>query len=159
MQVGDAGPTSGGIAVVEPSGVIVLEFNEFLKRMACGVIRADTGIVGKILTGGYRKAASDLRLYSLVRSGQVATEDLPLRVTDGVLATGAEARAFLRAIERVRGPYLDARSDFGTLLRAVLTPVSHLFPAEMLRPSHRRQEVERPEDLPRPCLQRDKASK
>lgn len=89
-----------GIIVQTVRGdVTVLEFNEFLGRMASGQIGPDDVIVSQVMTDGARRRVGDLRLYTQVRSGQVQTESLPRRVPGGVLATGLDAAEELRPFQ------------------------------------------------------------
>jgi hypothetical protein len=121
-----------GVVVLHTNGtVIVLEFNEFLGRIASGVIGPEDWTVGRIFTDGQRRRVGDLRVYTLVRSGNVRTEDLPRRVPDGVLATGLAAREFLAALEGV--PCASSDPNFETLLRAANAPLALHLARELLR--------------------------
>ena len=76
-----------GITVHSLRGnVIVLEFNEFLGRIASGHIGPDDVIVSEVMTDGEPRRVGDLKLYSQVISGHVQTANLPRRVAGGVLA-------------------------------------------------------------------------
>jgi len=76
-----------GITVHSLRGdVIVLEFNEFLGRIASGHVGPDDVIVSEVMTDGEPRRVGDLKLYAQVTSGQVQTENLPRRVAGGVLA-------------------------------------------------------------------------
>ena len=88
-----------GLIVETARGLIVLEFNEFLGRIASGQITADDVVISHVMTDGHRRRVGDLVLYSQVRSGFVRTEKLPRRVPGGVLATGLAAREHLRTVE------------------------------------------------------------
>ncbi len=119
-----------GVIVLQPDATVtVLEYYEFLGRIADGRVRAEDQLVSALLTDGRRRRVGDLRVYAMVRSGEVRTEDLPPRVPNGVLATGAAAKRLLRAIER---PW-ESEKESETLLRAVLGPVPAEPPGEMLR--------------------------
>ena len=71
--------------------VTVLEFNEFLGRIASGLIGPDDVVVSQVMTDGAPRRVGDLKLYTQVISGRVRTEDLPRRVPGGVLATSLKA--------------------------------------------------------------------
>jgi hypothetical protein len=132
-----------GVIVLQPGDrVTVLEFNEFLRRIAEEAIQAEDFVVGPVFTDGFRRRAGELRLFEMVRSGAIRTDDLPRRMPGGVLATGEAARALLRAVEKQ--PYADA----DTLLRAAALPVG--LPQEMLRAAAAALTSEPPEELPRP---------
>ena len=76
-----------GITVYSQRGdIIVLEFNEFLGRIASGHIGPDDVIISQVMTDGAPRRVGDLKLYAQVISGQVQTENLPRRVAGGVLA-------------------------------------------------------------------------
>ena len=80
-----------GLTVVTVRGdVTVLEFNEFLGRIASGQIGPDDVVVSQVMTDGIRRRVGDLKLYSQVISGRFQTADLPRRVPGGVLAIGIE---------------------------------------------------------------------
>ncbi|HZT43153.1 MAG TPA: hypothetical protein VFA07_13370 [Chthonomonadaceae bacterium] len=116
-----------GVIVLQASAVTVLEFNEFLGRIAHGHIQANDVVVTSVFTDGKRRRVGDLKLYAMARSGELRTEDLPRRVPGGVLATGEAARALLRAIEaRIPG-------DAETLMRTASAPQPAAVPLEMLR--------------------------
>src|SRR5690349_15372686 len=91
--------SSGIVVLAVGAAPVVLEFNEFLDRIARGLVRDEDIVVAGIFTGGKRRRAGDLRLFAMIRSGAVRTEDLPRRVPDGVLASGEAATAFLQAID------------------------------------------------------------
>jgi hypothetical protein len=95
--------------------VVVLEFNEFLIRIARETIQADDSVVSPIFTEGRRRRVGDLRLYGMVRSGQVRTENMPLRYPDGLIAAGSAALALLPQYETDTSP--DLTSPGATLLR------------------------------------------
>jgi hypothetical protein len=100
-----------GIVVQTARGeVTVLEFNEFLGRIASGQVGPDDIIVSQVMTDGVRRRVGDLRLYAQVRSGQVQTESLPRRVPGGVLATGLEAREQLPPLQSEALPVVTAVS-------------------------------------------------
>ena len=91
-----------GVIVQTARGdVTVLEFNEFLGRIASGQIGPEDIVVSQVMTDGIRRRVGDLKLYAQVTSGRVQTENLPRRVGDGVLATGQEAAEELQAIGKV----------------------------------------------------------
>lgn len=91
-----------GIIVQTVRGdVTVLEFNEFLGRIASGQIGPDDTIVSQVMTDGVRQRVGDLKLYVQVTSGRVQTESLPRRAPSGVLATGPAAAEELEAIGKV----------------------------------------------------------
>jgi len=76
-----------GITVYSQRGdIIVLEFNEFLGRIASGHIGPDDVIISQVMTDGAPRRVGDLKLYAQVISGQIQTENLPRRVAGGVLA-------------------------------------------------------------------------
>lgn len=80
-----------GLTVVTVRGdVTVLEFNEFLGRIASGQIGPDDVVVSQVMTDGIRRRVGDLKLYVQVTSGRFQTADLPRRVPGGVLATRIE---------------------------------------------------------------------
>ncbi len=79
--------------------IIVLEFNEFLGRIASGQIVAEDTVISHVMTDGQRRRVGDLRLYFQVRRGDIHTENLPRRVPGGVLAIGQEARERLLTVE------------------------------------------------------------
>lgn len=116
-----------GIIVLQANAITVLEFNEFLGRIAEGRIQANDVIVASVFTDGKRRRVGDLKIYAMVRSGELRTDDLPRRVPGGVLATGAAARALLHAIE-ANGP-----GDAETLVRAAAAPLPAAVPLELLR--------------------------
>lgn len=97
---GFAGRRSGIVVLGDDGTVIVLEFNEFLRRIASRAIGEEDRIVSGVFTDGLRRRVGDLRLFGLIRSGTVETETLPPSMTGGVLARGAEALAILRQVER-----------------------------------------------------------
>src|SRR5690242_2122373 len=94
-------PREYGVIVLQSNDetVLALEFNEFLGRIASGAVQAEDIVVGRVFTDGRRKRVGALRLYAMIRSGAVPTEDLPRRAPGGVLAAGQAARTMLRAIE------------------------------------------------------------
>lgn len=76
-----------GITVQSVRGdVIVLEFNEFLGRIASGRISPDDIATSQVMTDGLPRRVGDLKLYAQVTSGQVQTAELPRREPGGVLA-------------------------------------------------------------------------
>jgi hypothetical protein len=126
------GQRGQGVFVARADGTVTaLEFNAFLKRIAVQQVAPEDVVVSGVLTDGWRRRAGDLRLFALVRSGAVPTEDLPLHTPDGILAEGEPARAMLARIEQKPPPPSDAQ----TLLRAVLAPLTTLFARELLRSS------------------------
>jgi hypothetical protein len=135
-----------GIVVLPTRGsLLVVEFNELLKRIASGAIQAEDRVISRVFTDGKRLRVGDLRVYGMVRSGEVPTADLPCRVPNGVLASGAKARALLRAIEN--GDDSEAAPN-DTLLRAVSPPL----PDEMLRAVKAALSPVSSEELLRPSL-------
>ncbi len=75
-----------GITVQTAQGeVTVLEFNEFLGRIASGQVSPNDLITSRVMTDGEWRRVGDLKLYTQVISGQVQTENLPRREPDGVL--------------------------------------------------------------------------
>ncbi len=88
-----------GLIVETARGLIVLEFNEFLGRIASGQISADDVVISHVMTDGHRRRVGDLILYAQVRSGFVRTETMPRRVPGGVLATGLAAQQRLLTVE------------------------------------------------------------
>jgi len=107
-----------GVFALQSEGqVVVLEYNEFLRRIASGAIGPDDSVFSRVYTDGWRRRVGDLRIFAMIRSGNVRTDDLPLRTPNGVLASGDTARALLDALETERGgpaPNLEEQ----TLLRA-----------------------------------------
>lgn len=102
-----------GVTVQTVRGdVIVLEFNEFLGRMASGLIGPDDVVASQVMTDGVQRRVGDLKLYAQVVSGQVRTEDLPRRVPGGVLATGLEIEDEVQAVYPVH-PMLTASPSVG----------------------------------------------
>ena len=80
-----------GLTVVTVRGdVSVLEFNEFLGRIASGQIGPDDVVISQVMTDGIHRRVGDLKLYAQVISGRFQTADLPRRVPGGVLAIGIE---------------------------------------------------------------------
>lgn len=76
-----------GVTVHSVRGdITVLEFNEFLGRIASGRIGPDDIAVSLVMTDGVPRRVGELKLYAQVVSGQVATESLPRREPGGVLA-------------------------------------------------------------------------
>lgn len=91
-----------GIIVQTARGdVTILEFNEFLGRIASGRIGPDDIVVSQVMTDGVRQRVGDLKLYTQVTSGKVQTESLPRRVPGGVLAAGPQAAAGFRSSQPV----------------------------------------------------------
>jgi hypothetical protein len=87
-----------GITVYSVRGdVTVLEFNEFLGRIASGQIGPDDVAVSQVMTDGVQRRVGDLKLYAQVVSGQVPTETLPRRVPGGVLAASPNSHTPLQA--------------------------------------------------------------
>ena len=72
---------------------MVLEFNEFLGRIASERIGPDDYILSEVMTDGEWRRVGDLILYAQVVSGQVQTENLPRRVPGGVLTNDPEDAA------------------------------------------------------------------
>ncbi|HLV81559.1 MAG TPA: hypothetical protein VKT32_14830 [Chthonomonadaceae bacterium] len=116
-----------GVIVLQSDSITVLEFNEFLGRIADGRIEAQDVIVASVFTDGKRRLVGDLKVYAMARSGELRTDDLPRRVLGGVLATGEAARALLRAVEG------SDPGDAETLMRAASAPLSAAVPLELLR--------------------------
>ncbi|HZO91344.1 MAG TPA: hypothetical protein VFB38_23680 [Chthonomonadaceae bacterium] len=141
-----------GLILIQADGtVIAVEFNEFLRRIASGAVQADDLVLSQVLTEGKRRRAGDLRLFAMVRSGQVRTEGLPLREPEGVLAVGAEARALIRALEG------ETTSDSETLLRAIAQAVPAGLPGELLRAAAAALSGEPSDQLLRPAPKKPKS--
>lgn len=133
----------GVIVVSENGGAVVLEFNEFLGRIADQRIGANDTVISHTLTDSKRRRAGDLRLFGMVRSGKVRTDDLPRRYPEGVLASGATAYTILRALENRHDP------DAEHLLRSVSHPVPVILSHQMLRAATACL-TDPPDELPRP---------
>ncbi|MCW3099221.1 MAG: hypothetical protein JWL77_4839 [Chthonomonadaceae bacterium] len=104
-----------GVTVRTARGdVFVLEFNEFLGRIASGRIGPDDVVVSQVMTDGVHRRVGDLKLYAQVVSGQVRTDDLPRRVPGGVLATGLEVGDEVHSSYPLH-PMLTARPSVGLL--------------------------------------------
>jgi len=98
-----------GITVYSQRGdIIVLEFNEFLGRIASGHIGPDDVIVSEVMTDGAPRRVGDLKLYAQVISGQVQTENLPRRVADGVLAISSSLGAPPQPVPYTMPPSVEA---------------------------------------------------
>ena len=134
----------GVIVLHADAAPIVLEFNELLRRIADGRVEAEDRIVARVFTDGKRRRVGDLRLFTLVRSGEVRTNDLPRRAPDGVLARGVAARALLQAIEG--GP----PADVETLLRATVPPAATGLARNHLRAAAEALMGDPPDELLRP---------
>lgn len=134
----------GVIVLHADAAPIVLEFNELLRRIADGRVEAEDSVVARVFTDGKRRRAGDLRVFALVRSGAVRTDDLPRRAPEGVLAKGAAARALLRAIEGA--PAADAEA----LLRAAAAPLAAGPALTLLRAAAEALTGDPPEELLRP---------
>jgi hypothetical protein len=133
-----------GILVIQAENrVTLVEFNEFLRRIASGDVQADDHVLSTILTEGKKCRAGTLRLYEMVSSGQVQTDKLPLRSPNGILAEGEQARALLRAHEGTRD------RDAETLLRPA--SVSTHLQDQLLHPPQPVLSLTPPEQLPRPA--------
>jgi hypothetical protein len=88
-----------GVTVQTARGdVKVMEFNEFLGRIASGQIGPEDVVVSQVMTDGVRRRVGDLKLYGQVISGRFQTADLPRRVPGGVLAIGIENAPSLQQI-------------------------------------------------------------
>jgi hypothetical protein len=121
-----------GVILIPAEGeVIVLEFNELLRRIANETALADDLVIGRVFTDGKRKRVGDLRIFELVRSGTVNLERLPASEVNGVLATGMRARNILRSLEGE--PTLADDPDYETLLRAAQSPLAVQRAKELLR--------------------------
>lgn len=87
-----------GLIILKASAApIVLEFNEFLKRIASGEIAAEDMVVASVFTDGERRRVGDLRVFEMVRSGLLKTETLPIRTPQGILATGESVHDHLES--------------------------------------------------------------
>ena len=84
---------------VDQSNVCMMEFNEFLRRIAAGAVRETDMIFSEMYTYGQRKKVSELRVFQLIRAGKLSTERLVLQSETGVLAEGVVARELLQLRE------------------------------------------------------------
>jgi hypothetical protein len=141
-----------GVFILSVRGdVIVLEFNEFLGRIADGRIQDEDVVLSRVFTDGRRCRVGSLHVFALVRSGQVRTDDLPRREAGGVLATGEQARALLRQLEAEISPgERKAHPEAEFLLRASTAPMGALE-SELLRAAEAIPSSTPPEELPRPA--------
>lgn len=129
-----------GVFVLHTDGrVTLLEFNAFLQWIAAEAIQDDDLILSAVYTDGNKERAVDLRVYGMVRSGEVRTDDLPLHNPDGILAEGESARALLRATEAKPDPNAvtllrpaSLESDPDALLLHPLQSASPDIPPEQL---------------------------
>lgn len=131
-----------GVLVIQPNNVVTLvEFNEFLRRIASGDVQAEDEILSSFYTNGQRQRAGDLRIFGMVRSGEARTENMLPHTPTGILAEGEKARALLRAWEGVRDrnaetllrPASAPEIETDDLLRAASSPDPVLPPEELLR--------------------------
>lgn len=133
-----------GVLVIQTDGTVILvEFNEFLRRIANQSVQAEDFVISAVFTDGKRRRVGDLRLFGMVLSGQVATEKLPIRSENGILAEGAQARAVLHSWEGTS----DRNAE--TLLRPASAP--EIETADLLRPVSSSASSIPPEQLPRPA--------
>ena len=131
-----------GVFVLHTDGrVTLLEFNAFLQWIAAEAIQDDDLILSAVYTDGNKERAVDLRVYGMVRAGEVRTDDLPLHTLDGVLAEGEHARVLLRSVEAnpdpnattlLRPASLESDPD-AQLLHPLQSAASDLPPEQLLR--------------------------
>lgn len=135
-----------GVYVISERGdVIVLEYNEFLGRIAEGRVLGSDTALSRVFTRGQCVQVDSLRVYAMVISGEVRTDDLPRRVPGGVLASGDIAKALLAHLEEQIHPRR-ALSDpqAAILLRPAAAPATEISPEQILL----RPVVSPPEETP-----------
>lgn len=79
---------------------LILEFNEFLKRIARNHIRPDDQVVSSVFTDGRLRLVGDLRVYEMVKSGMLETSDLPIRTPNGVITSDESPGLYIAAVRQ-----------------------------------------------------------